>query len=205
MILEIVFKDGRKENFDNVASFNVVEETSTLKVFNAYEVAKTPSDEKLFEVNPLEIDRRYFREQRKNLLQENTRQVILKAFDEFDKCPGSYYSSFYTLIPKKRWGNWKNGRELCDYANCLDLEGHMANWVEQALEWAQRISNGESWEDICSKRGNIKRSRVILGGNGIYLLVGCEGLLPASNIHDTGYLSNFRFHSAVPLVVIEKK
>lgn len=105
MNLEIVFKDGRKESFDNVDSFNTVDGPTILKVFNAYEVAKTPSDEKLFEVNPLEIDRRYFREQRKNLLQENTRQVILKAFEEFDKYPGRYYSSFYTLIPKKRWAN----------------------------------------------------------------------------------------------------
>lgn len=41
----------------------------------------------------------------------------------------------------------------------------MINWVQQAFEWAQRISNGESWEDVCNKEGNIKYERLIIWKN----------------------------------------
>ena len=57
MKLEIVFKDGRKETFDSIASFNVTEEQITNEEDHTSDVAQTPTEGKLFEVNPLEIDR----------------------------------------------------------------------------------------------------------------------------------------------------
>lgn len=60
MKLEIVFKDGRKETFDGVASFNVTEEQITNEECHASDVAQTPTEGKLFEVNPFGIDRSKF-------------------------------------------------------------------------------------------------------------------------------------------------
>ena len=60
MKLEIVFKDGRKETFDGVVSFNVTEEQITKEECHASDLAQTPSEGKLFEVNPLGIDRSKF-------------------------------------------------------------------------------------------------------------------------------------------------
>ena len=56
MKLEIVFKDGRKETFDGVVSFNVTEEQITKKECHASDLAQTPSEGKLFQVNPLGIE-----------------------------------------------------------------------------------------------------------------------------------------------------
>lgn len=59
---------------------------------------------------------------------------------------------------------WKNVVELKEEAK--NQGGHMANWIEQALEWAQRIDNGESWETICNEPDKNKHYRMIIGEKG---------------------------------------
>ena len=207
MKLEIVFKDGRKETFDGVVSFNVTEEQIAEEEYHTYDVAQTPTEGKLFEVNPLKIDRSMFENHMSNQHKECTRQIIQEAFAEVDKHPEKYASVFYTLIPEKKWNGGKTVAELKMYANSLD--GWMADWVEQSLEWAQRISNGESWEAICNKADTAKWYRLISWKKGYYRLVGGSrnnyDIYPASYVGDYDYFSNFRVNYTVPLVVLKKK
>lgn len=207
MKMEIVFKDGRKETFDSVASFNVTEEQTAKKECNSFMIASIPVEGMLFEVNPLEIDRRKFEKPRSDPRQEVTRLIIMEAFTEVDKYPEKYASPFYTLIPEKNWNGSKTVEELRTYAN--DLGGLVANWIEQAMEWAQQISKGKSWEAICNKPDNSKWLRIIVWKNGYFRLVGSSrnffGGNPASLVNFSDYDSYDRVDETVPLVVLKKK
>ena len=205
MKLEIAFKDGRKEIFDNVASFNVIKEQDTNK---KYSILEKPTEGIPFEVKPLEIDRSSFEKPMKDKKQEWTRQSIQKAFAEVDKQPEKYASPFYTLIPVKHWNGYKTITALREYAKSF-IGGLMADRVEQALEWAQRICNGESWEDVCNNPDTANYCRVIEWENGCVRLVGGSRIekifFPASDvcIYDTDFDDFVSF--AVPLVVIKKR
>ena len=94
MKLEIVFKDGRKETFDSVASFNVTEEKTANEECHASDVAQSPTEGKLFEVNPLGIDRSKFEKSMSDKRQEWTRQIIQEAFAEVDKYHEKYDLQF---------------------------------------------------------------------------------------------------------------
>ena len=207
MKLEIVFKDGRKETFDRVESFNVTEEKFANEECLVYEVVQSPIEGKLFEVNPLEIDRKIFGKQMEDQRQERTRQTILEAFVEVDKYPEKYASPFYTLMPKKKWKGFKTVAELNEYAN--GLGGLMADWVEQALEWAQRISNGESWGAICNAPDTANSYRMIVWKNGYARLVGgsreCYDTDSACTVNGMGFVSLNGKSNGVPLVVFKKK
>ena len=189
MKLESVFKDGRKERY------------------YAIEVAKTPTEGKLFEVNPLGIDRSKFEKTMSNWQQEWTRQIIQEAFAEVDKHPEKYACTFYTLMPEKKWDGYKTVAEIKAYAN--DLGGQMADWVEQVLELAQRIFNGESWEAICNNADTAKWCRLIRWKDGSYRLVGgssfCEIIRPAFFVDYVMCYPNDRISYTVPLVVLKKK
>ena len=110
-------------------------------------------------------------------------------------------------MPEKKWNGYKTVAELKAYAN--DLDGQMADWVEQALEWAQRLFNGESWETICNNADTANWYRVILWKNGCYRLVGGsredDNLNPASDVFDYDCSSNDGIINTVPLVVLKKK
>lgn len=204
MKLEIVFKDGRKATFDSVASFNVTEEQTANKECRMLEVCQKPTKGKLFEVNPLKIDRSRFEQPRNDGSQEWTRQIIHEAFAEVDKQPEKYASSFYTLIPEKKWSGSKTVKELNAYAN--ELGGMMADWVQQALEWAQRISNGENWRSICNRCDTAAYYRLIIWKDGYARVVGgsrkYDYLYPASDVSVNDYVTNDELINAVPLVVL---
>lgn len=207
MKLEIVFKDGRKATFDSVASFNVTEEQTANKECRMLEVCQTPTQGKFFEVNPLKIDRSKFEyEMPDKGMMELTRWIIQEAFAEVDKQPEKYASSFYTLIPEKKWNGWKTVTELKEYAN--DLGGMMADWVQQAMEWAQRISNGESWRSICNKGDTADYYRMIIWKDGCTRLIGGSRKSgdnsPASDVYSDYCGPIGRCLNTVPLVVIKK-
>ena len=170
-------------------------------------VAQVPTEDQWFEVNPQTINQSLFKKKRKDERQERTRKLILEAFAEVDKHPEKYASAFYTLMPEKKWNGYKTVAELNAYAN--DLDGQMADWVEQALEWAQRLFNGESWETICNNADTANWYRVILWKNGCYRLVGGSRnynvLNPASDVFDYDYGSFNCICDTVPLVVLYEK
>lgn len=186
--------------------FEIVFEDGSQKSFN-YDVAQTPTEGKLFEVNPAGIDRSKFEKPMRNRQQEWTRQIIQEAFAEVDKHPKKYASAFYTLMPEKKWYDYKIVAELKAYANYLG--GQMADWVEQALEWAQRLFNGESWEAICNNADTANWYRMIVWENGYARLVGgsrnCFDSSPASDVSDYDFYSDNSIVLTVPLVVLKKK
>ena len=163
----------------------------------------------VFAVKPLEIDRRKFRNSMSDRKQERTRQIIQDAFYAVDKCPKKYSAPFYTMIPKKNWKGDKTVEQLKAYAN--DLGGSMADWVEQALEWAQRISNGESWETICNNADTAHWYRLIewMYNGGVTRVGGSSNLCyceSASEVHlGVGHMPRDTIAYTVPLVVFKIK
>ena len=184
-----------EKHFSNEAT----EQVSTTKL------AQVPTEGKWFEVNPQAIDQNLLQKKRENRRQEETRKLILEAFDEVKNRPARYGKKFKTMMPKKTW-TVKTVEELKQLA--CELGDHNADWVEQALEWAQRISNGESWKTICNDNDTAKWYRMIVWKNGYARLVGgsryLKNKLPASDVDSVDYLSDVKGNFIVPLVVLKK-
>lgn len=168
-------------------------------------VAQVPTEAQWFEVNPQTINQSLFKKNRKDERQERTRKLILEAFAEVKSSPEKYGRKFKTMMPKKTWTS-KTVAELkqlaCEFGN------HNADWVEQALEWAQRICNGESWEAVCNNADTANWYRLVVWKNGYARLVGgSRGYVcnPASDVCCSVYDSNGSFNKTVPLVVLYEK
>ncbi len=166
------------------------------------EVAEKPTENKCFKVDPRKIDKNLFFEEREDPRQEWTRRIILEAFEELEKNPEKYAKPFNTMIPKKTW-KVNTIEELEKKARSLG--NHMADWVEQALEWAQRISNGESWEDVCNKPDTANWHRLVIWENGYVRRVGgsrkSNNNYPASEVRDF-YTSSCMLNDSVPSIVL---
>ena len=169
---------------------------------NAVEVAERPTEGKWFKVNPLAIDQNLFKEKREDSRQEVTRQLILEAFAEMKKKP-KYAKPFKTMMPKKTWKS-KTVGELKKLAG--KLGDHNADWVEQALEWAQRITNGETWKSVCNEPDTANWYRLVVWKNGYCRLVGGSrkgcNKLPASFVSDFSHDDSEYFFYTVPLVAL---
>ena len=159
-----------------------------------------------FEVNPNGINLSNFQEERKDPAQEKMRKTILKALDEVEKNPDKYSNTFWTLQPEKTWVSKTVGK-LVELAK--EKGDHNADWVEWAMELAQRITNGEAWEDVCNKPDTANWYRLIEWKNGHYRLVGGSRKLgdynPASVVYYDCWCSNSRVSYTVPLVVLYNK
>lgn len=161
------------------------------------------SEGKRFKVDLLSIDRSIFKKKRPNRPQEMTRQFILEAFEQVDKYPERYASQFEILIPKKNWTGSKAVVEIEQYAK--EFGGQVTDVVEQALEWAQRISNGESWDVICNtndfkliacRKGY---ARISEGSNEIL------NFIPILKTKTEVYGGREVFYNTVPVVTIKQK
>ena len=169
-------------------------------------VAQVPTEDQWFEVNPQTINQSLFKQNRKDERQERTRKLILGAFAEVKSSPEKYGRKFKTMMLKKTW-TFKTVAELkqlaCEFGN------HNADWVEQALEWAQRICNGESWEAVCNNADTANWYRLVVWKNGYARLVGgsrCNGnFYPASDVDFIDCYSSRRICNSVPLVVLYEK
>ena len=169
-------------------------------------VAQVPTEDQWFEVNPQTINQSLFKKKRKDERQERTRKLILEAFAEVKSSPEKYGRKFKTMMPKKTWTS-KTVAELkqlaCEFGN------HNADWVEQALEWAQRICNGESWEAVCNNADTANWYRLVVWKNGYARIVGGsrhdDNYFPASDDLSDDYFSFNSFDNTVPLVVLYEK
>lgn len=199
VVLEI---NGRKKTFSNVESISILEE----KTYDSVETASKPIEGKWFEVNPETIKRNLFKGKRKDQDQEMTRQIIKVAFRMEKKNPEKYDRPFKTLIPEKTWVS-KTGEELAELAN--ELGDGMVDWVQQALEWAQRISNGESWKSICNDPDTANWFRaIILDGDSLKIVGGSQrhniNYSPTSLLDSIYLSSDGIYNNTVPLVVLYK-
>jgi len=164
---------------------------------------KRPTEGEWFEVNPLFINQELFQTQRVNYSQEKTRQSILEAFMEMQKKPEKYSKPFQTMIPEKKWHS-KTVDELKELATTLG--DHMADRIEQALEWAQRINNGEAWETICNKTDTVNFYRLVAWEKNYACMVGGAykyndmNYAPTDVFHGV-YISDNIITCAVPLIV----
>ena len=137
--------NGRKMTFSKNQITTILEKhlanETTKQQPQTAQVVKIPTENQWFDVNPLSINQKLFQKKRRNGRQEKTRQLILEAFTELKSNPQKYGRRFETMFPKKTW-SIMSVAELEVMAS--NLGAHNANWVEQALEWAQRIYNGGS-------------------------------------------------------------
>ena len=167
-----------------------------------------------FEINPKSIDRKLFILKRSNEGEEKLRQLILEAFKEVDKNP-KYNIPFKTIYPVMRWvgtPTMSGGIAMPtieEYEKIVENIGgdHMADWVEQALEWAQRISDGEEWIYLCYGTDSADWCRLVKWKNGETRLVGGASkskfrwTYPPCHISSYNYSNNTEFGEVVPLIV----
>ncbi|MDE5830481.1 MAG: hypothetical protein K2H53_02070 [Clostridia bacterium] len=201
--------NGREQSFSEeelIARLEELEElknkeTETTKQIIG-EVDKNPTEGEWFEVNPNFIEQSLFSKSREDSNQETTRKLILEAFEEVKNNPSKYSKGFKTMMLEKTW-ELKTVGEL---KKIVKEKGyHIADWVEQALEWAQRLQNGESWEDICNKADIAKWFRLVVWKNGCIRLIGGSHEnyteISATYINYGYYHDKYRLTEAVPLVV----
>ncbi len=197
---------GKERTFSESELVAILEEYFPKEDIKQVSKVQGPKEGEWFEVNPLDINQELFRNRKENLEHETKRRIILEAFEELKNKPEKYAKVFYTLIPEKNW-QVRTVRQLNKIASTLG--DHMANWVEQALEWAQRIQNGESWEDICDKPDTVKWYRVVAWNDDCARIIGgaqkYKDNSPPSHIQGANFLNGFNIDTAVPLVVGYKK
>jgi len=199
--------NGREMTFSEEELKAILEKhfSSETKQVTTTKVAQKPTEDEWFEVKPQAIDQKLFAKKRNNNRQEATRQLILKAFAEMKDNPEKYGKNFKTMMPKKTWLS-KTVAELKEMA--CKLGDHNADWVEQALEWAQRIANGEPWKAICNDKDTANWYRLVVWKKGYARFVGgsvnydCGLSSPASGVSDYYYDDGLDIGCAVPLVVL---
>lgn len=151
-------------------------------------------------VNLKSINREFFIKPRDDEKQNAIRNIILEAFEEADKNPGRY-DTFETLEPEKTWPN-KTIKELKGIVHTYN--GNISNWVEQALEWAQIISNVGNW-NICKNVDSANWFRLITWKEGEYRLVGGASRVGSQKspveVHDKKLSSNTILGDVVPKIV----
>ena len=198
--------NGREMTFSEEELIAILEEHFSQAKTEQQEPSRTIHEPKkgvLFEVNPNGINLSLFQEEREDSNQEKMRQIILEALDEMNNNPGRYGKTFWTLRPKKTWV-LKTVGELVKLAKAKG--DHNADWVEWALELAQRLTNGEAWEDVCNKPDTANWYRLVQWKDGYYRLVG--GSRKVSNINPASYVyhdicsASSKTNHAVPLVVL---
>ena len=203
--------DGRELSLEEVEAIvrehfskkEVTEQQETKPQQETSKPIRGPQEGVPFEVNPNGIDQSPFQVKRKDPNQEAMQQTILEALDEVKKYPKRYGKTFWTLRPEKTW-DWKTVGELVELAE--EKGDHIANWVEQALEWAQRIQNGETWETICNEPDTANWFRLVQWKNGYYRLVGGSCVNYSSNPAFVVCNSNYYIRNAtVPLVVLNNQ
>ena len=195
--------NGQEMTFSEKELIAIVEKhlsSETTQKTTMAKVAQKPTEDAWFEVKPQAIDQKLFKNKRKDNRQEVTRKLILEAFTEMKDNPEKYGKNFKTMMPKKTWTS-KTVAQSKEMAS--EMGDHNANWVEQALEWAQRIANGESWEDLCNAKDTANWYRLVVWKNGYARLVGgsvCSNdFIPASSVFCYVYGDLF---VTVPLVVL---
>lgn len=154
-----------------------------------------------FEVDPKTIKRELFFKE-VNEIDEKARKLICEAFEEMKKKPYKYARKFKVRIPERVTYYDKRFSEIMD--SLSEKKQHIADWVELALVWAQRISNGETWSSL---RMNVSLYQLfIIGKNGKIATVGGSALpyvhyYRGHHIIQTSLSLNVTNRGAIPIIV----
>ena len=192
----------------------IFKEDELLAILDEYfklKKAQPPIENAYFEVNPHTINPDLFKNVRKDSAQEITRQLILNAFEEVKKYPQKYGSPFKTMVPNL--SDCQDVSSICLptvddlIKKSKKMGGHIASWVEQALEWAQRLQNGESWKNICNDPDTIKWYRLVTWKDGRALRIGGASFISykyaPSSISDHYLYPSESVNYTVPLLVFQ--
>ena len=201
--MKVTFEmNGRRKVFSKVKNVFIEEETQS-KVSGKSSATVVPKEGIWFKVVTKEIDRELFSQKRDDTMQEITRRVILKAFDEI-RMDQKLNEPFETLVPKKYWKDEKTMQYLREKV-AAEEGGTIATWIELALEWAQRISNGETWEIICNEDDTMSYFRLVIWEYCSPVIVGGavenDFYFPPATIHPTTFGMDPIVYGTVPLIV----
>lgn len=171
-----------------------------------YKNAKKAIEGTLFLVKPMEIDRSLF--EKNKLIGDANREwigeIIREAFEEFDNEHEKYGAQFYIFIPEKKWEGYIKVQTLKNYAK--KCGGRVTDWVEWALQQAQRILNGESWEVVCDGIVLSPKIVMILWKKRRYRVVGnlClhYAVFPLYEVDRSGYYSYNKIKNVVPSITL---
>ena len=205
--ITLQLSNGREMSFSEQELIAIVEKhlsSEDTKKATIAEVVKKPTEGEWFEVKPSTINQKLFEKKREDEMQENTRKLILEAFEEMKK-DSKYEKNIKTMFPKQDWER-KTPKELKKIA--CNIGDHNADWVEQALEWAQRISNGESWKSICNEKDTANCYRIVVWKDGYAHMIGGSAHLrerPATYVYYYRYYDPESIYTGVPLVVLYEK
>lgn len=203
--------NGREMTFSEEELISIVEKHlsgETAQKTIIVEVVPKPMEGRWFEVRPRDIDQKLFEKKREDSRQEEARNLILKAFEEMRCNPEKYGKNFTTMIPKitKAQAFDDDKTVVAKLKEIATNEGgHTADWVEQALEWAQRIANGESWKKLCNDKDTEPTwYRFVVWDTGYVRVGGGSSFFggnPATNFGYHDHDDSTILHGAVPLVV----
>ena len=187
--------NGCKESFTQEELSAIVAKSRT---HNFGKEVERPKQGVCFKVRPSTINRMLFDEKREHPDEEKVRLWIKDALFEMDKNPSKYERDFFSLIPKRQWGD-KSVEEVLNYATTIG--GVTMDWIEAGIEISQRISNGENWHRVCRELDDIKQNRIIIWKNGCPRFIGGSNAAPAE-ICEVDLTAEHTLHDTVPKVVI---
>lgn len=169
--------NGEERTFSGVESITILENSKDSKeteqrvgswksmLFNNHPLVNG----EWFSVDYKTIDTKLFEEERE--YGEFARRLILEAFEEVRKNPEKYAKVFLAKIPKEIEYAEKSYEEISTLL--AEKNQHIADWVELALIWAQRITDGEKWEVLYMDCYNVSPyERFVIWKDGRIAIVG---------------------------------
>ena len=162
----------------------------------------TKIEGKWFQVDLTQIKRELFQQARRDEKQEETRLLIQEALEKADQ--DSQYAMFEIKIQEKYWKT-KSYREMRDIA--YKQGAHIADWVEIALWWAQRIKKEEDWSKLCNEIENSKWYKIVVWHNTLAYVGNCtmeHGNSSETEVFECSQLHRIQICDAVPVIVRKK-
>lgn len=180
----------------------LIADSSSILDTNRIRVIKSVSTSNF--VKPLDIEQKLFQKPRKNQRQEGLRQLILESFVELNRRPEVFGRPFTIISPSKTWNGGKKVCELKEISNSIG--DHMANWIEQALDWAYQISKSKrNWEKLSNCPDESECFRLIDWKDGCARLMGGSSYTQQTHtmtdIFSVSYGLEEEIYDTVPAVV----
>lgn len=174
------------------------------------EYAKKPKAGHKFCVDLQSIDVEKIEKMPCKVYYEGIKKVVLYALKLAQVMPAKYGNRFYTYIPYLEELEFDDFKfevvsQLVEFGS--KIGDHCADWIEQGLEWAQRIQNGEDFVSLCEIQDAIEYSRIVVFDDDMLWNVGGGGndvhsyCVPPADVVPTRYDTTLDKIRYVPLVV----